>query len=150
MITTAYRQADTRPLRRAELWPIMAHLPATDQDAIRWRVSSGLGPSTAFLIDGQAMAAGGLTMCHAGMADPWLVITPAGRAHFRPLYRAMVAWLAAQIETLRLHRLQAAVRHDDVKAIRLLQHLAFAREGIARQFGPDRADYYWYAWTRKE
>jgi hypothetical protein len=143
--------AETRPLEPDDLEPILQHLAQEyERGAVRWRVTEGQGPNTAFVIDGHVVAAGGFQLCHAGMADPWLVVAPRGASHFRPLYRAIVAWLAAQINAYGLHRLQAGVRADDRKAIVLLQHLGFHYEATMEQFGPDRSHYYLYAWVRRD
>lgn len=150
VITAPYKQAETRPLEEGDIEPVIAHLgKESDRAFIRYRRLLE-GPSTAFLIDGQVVAAGGFSMVHLGVADPWLVITREGKTHFRPLYRAVVQWLIAQRSAYGLHRLQAFPRADDQPAIRLLQHLGFGVEGVARQLGPDREDYYMYAWTKRD
>jgi hypothetical protein len=141
--------AETRPLQADDIELILPHLALeSERAAVRWRVQME-GPNTAFLIDGQVVAAGGFQLHNLGTGEPWLVITPEGKQYFRPLYRAIVSWLIDQVEVWRLHRLQAIVRHDNAKALTLLIHLGFEYEGTARQFGPDRADYYLYAWVRR-
>ena len=45
-------------------------------------------------------------------------------------------------------RIQAAVRKDFDKAIRLIEILGFENEGLMRNFGPDKSDYYRYAMVR--
>jgi hypothetical protein len=149
MVMVHVHHADTRPLTPDDLEAILPYVALeSDRAAIRWRVLLE-GPNTAFLIDGRVVAAGGFQLHNLGTAEPWLATTPEGRANFRPLYRAIVAWLIEQIEAWRLHRLQAIVRCDDEKARVLLEHLGFTYEGTARQFGPDRADWYVYAWVRR-
>lgn len=151
MPTTYVHQAETRPLVAEDIEPVIQHMRLeSERAAIRWRATEGQGPNTAFLIDGQVVAAGGFQLCHPGMADPWLVITAEGKKHFRPLYRAVVAWLIEQRDAWKLHRLQAIVCYDDETGRRLLQHLGFHYEGTAEQFGPDRKNYYFFAWVRRD
>jgi hypothetical protein len=151
MPTTYVHHATTRPLEAEDLEPVIQHLPlASERAAIRWRVTQGQGPNTAFLIDDQVIAAGGFQLCHAGVGDPWLVMTPEGKQHVRPLYRAIVAWLLEQLEVWQIHRLQSAVHRDNLKAMALLWHLGFHCESTLQQFGPDRTDYYLYAWVRRD
>lgn len=45
-------------------------------------------------------------------------------------------------------RIQAAVHAGYAQAIRFIEHFNFQREGLMRQYGPDGADYWLYAWVR--
>ena len=141
-------QVSTRPMTTDDL-PAVLPYAATDVDrtCITWRLEM-LGPNTVFLIEGQLAAAGGFQLHHAGVGEPWLVVAPQGRRYFRQLYRAIVRWLAEQIEQQGIHRLQAITRFDDVKAVCLLVHLGFTYEGTLRQFGPDLADWTCYGWVK--
>ena len=46
-----------------------------------------------------------------------------------------------------LHRLQATVRDDFDVAKRFIEFLGFKREGLLKNFGPDRCDHIMYSRT---
>ena len=143
------REATVTPLTPAILGPVhTAIADPFEREAITYRVTQLPGPNIAMWWQGELLGVGGLQLHHAGVAEPWLVFTDAGRAHLVPLYRAIVRWLREQIAALALHRMQGIARYDNDGSMRLLEHLGFTYEGTCRQFGPDRSDFHWYAWVR--
>jgi hypothetical protein len=99
------------------------------------------GPAVTFLEDGAPVAVGGLAILFAGVAEAWCVI---GEAPALPLVRSLRRLLDLETAMLGLHRIQAHARADADGACRLLVHLGFAAEGLARAFGPDRSDHVLY------
>ena len=142
-------EAAMRPLTSADLALIEPCVADPfEREAIAYRITQLDGPNIGIWWQERLAAVGGFQVHHAGVAEPWLVFTPHGKAHLRPVYRAIVQWLRQQIVAYALHRLQGIARYDNTGSQRLLQHLGFTYEGTCRQFGPDRSDYHWYAWVR--
>jgi RimJ/RimL family protein N-acetyltransferase len=64
--------------------------------------------------------------------------------------RAIRAYLHEAVFIRGLWRIAGAVRADAQEAITLAEHFGFEREALMRQYGPDGADYYLYAWVRRD
>jgi RimJ/RimL family protein N-acetyltransferase len=99
---------------------------------------------------GQLIACGGITLLWAGVGEGWF----AGRLdlprHRRGVARALRTWTPRLCELLGLHRLEASVRCDDARGVRLINWLGFQYEATRRQYGPAREDYHVYTRLRKE
>ena len=50
------------------------------------------------------------------------------------MYDALGAMLPFAFDILRLHRIEAAVMPSNVRSLRLLEHVGFQREGVARRY----------------
>ena len=60
-------------------------------------------------------------------------------------YKAIKEYLDKVIESNNLHRVQCYVHKDYMISQKYVEHLGFEREGLLKQYGSDKADYYIYA-----
>ncbi len=94
------------------------------------------------------VAVGGLQVKWQGVGLFWLMMTADCKKNGIHGLRALFA-IKEKVEELvknnNLHRGEAAIRTDFRKAIAMIESLDFEREGLMRQYGPDKADSYLYA-----
>jgi RimJ/RimL family protein N-acetyltransferase len=135
-------EAGLPPLTDAELRAFMQHeLPAM-------RASGFLNPF--LILEGSGEIAGGITLHHYDEQRSrievgyWLL--PAGRG--RGIATRAVRTLADHVHSNGVARLEAVVRPENERSIRVLERLGFTREGTLRQllrYRGGRADAYIYS-----
>tara|TARA_R100000234_G_scaffold56764_1_gene34249 strand:- start:2181 stop:2603 length:423 start_codon:yes stop_codon:yes gene_type:complete len=101
------------------------------------------------IFDEQPVAIGGIHTLWDGVAEGWFVIGSLGKSYPLHLARVVKRMVNIIIEENNLFRLQASVCLNDKKAVRFIKWLKFQQEGIMSKFGPDKSDYYRYAWVRE-
>ena len=135
-------EAGLPPLTEAELRAFMQHeLPAM-------QTSGFLNPFV--ILEGSGKVAGGITLHHYDdqrsriEVGYWLL--PAGRG--RGIATRAVRTLADHVHSHGILRLEAVVRPENERSIRVLERLGFTREGTLRQllrYRGGRADAYIYS-----
>tara|TARA_Y100001938_G_scaffold10987_1_gene13700 strand:+ start:7755 stop:8201 length:447 start_codon:yes stop_codon:yes gene_type:complete len=98
------------------------------------------------LENGHVIASAGVYPMWDGVGEGWFIAAAALDAHHIGVARQLKTGLRQIAEEQALHRVQAAVRSDWEKAIRLVRFLDMEHEGRMRQYSADGADYERYAW----
>ena len=86
--------------------------------------------------DGNILGIGGFRMIIPTTAWVWVDLSEYGVKHLRDSYRVMQEWMETFVNTHKIVRLQAFVKNE-VKHIRLVQHLGFERESTMEKFYGD-------------
>ena len=103
------------------------------------------GAGVALVVAGDVVAAAGVCPIWEGAGQMWMRTGVLARNHPYALARAARRFVDAARESLGLRRLQATVKADNAVAVRFIQWLGFAPEGLLRAYGPEGADYVMYA-----
>ena len=99
--------------------------------------------------NGHVIASAGVYPMWDGVGEGWFIAADKLEAHHLGVARQLKNGLRQIAEEQALHRIQAAVRSDWKKAIRLVRFLGMEHEGLMRQYSADGADYERYAWLQK-
>lgn len=103
-----------------------------------------VGPAFTLMSGGVPICSGGIATLWDGVGEAWMLISKHVQRHPVSVYRSVLNGMNDIIEKQGLHRIQAVVKEDDRTSVRWIERLRFVREGILRQFGPDKADYVIY------
>jgi hypothetical protein len=103
-----------------------------------------LGPSYTLLDGDIPIISGGFAMMWSGVCDSWMLVSKHMERYPLSVYRTVSATMEAVIEKYKLYRIQTIIKEDDNKAINWIERLGFTREGVLRQFGPDKKNYLMY------
>lgn len=98
--------------------------------------------SFAGLVDGAAIAAGGLVEQWEGRALAWCCFTPGIR---RADWGRIAAKARAELIACSYRRIEAHVNCDHAAGIRFVKRFGFKVECRAPKFGPDGSDHYLFA-----
>ena len=97
--------------------------------------------------NGHVIASAGVYPMWDGVGEGWFIAADKLEAnHIAGVARQLKNGLRQIAEEQALHRVQAAVRSDWEKAIRLVRFLGMEHEGRMRKYSADGADYERYAW----
>ncbi len=99
--------------------------------------------------DGTPIALIGGYEKHPGVAFGFLLATPQLRSIRKSLVRWVKRMIVLAVKTYDLHRIETVCPVDRVEAQRWLTHLGLECEGLKRQYGKHREDYFVYAWLRE-
>ena len=91
---------------------------------------------------------GGTIIHWKGVAEVWLILTADCRkdgAHGLIALGAIKDKMEELLKINNIRRAQATVRADFPQAIRMIEFFGFEREGLLRQYCPDKGDAYRYA-----
>lgn len=102
-------------------------------------------PCKTGLVDGRIVGLGGITILWDGVGEGWLILTKDVLTRKVESYRCIYRLMLKLIEENKLRRIQAHVRTDFRQAIKMIEALGFEREGLLREFCPDKCDVYMYA-----
>lgn len=99
-------------------------------------------------LDGQPVAAFGVSRLYAGLGGGWAYLTPRGVRIVPAITRFMMRHVKRHLiaEGFRRIEVRTAIDHDVSHA--WLERLGFAREGIAVDYGCDGLDFVTYAATK--
>lgn len=96
--------------------------------------------------EGEVLGVGGLQMKWEGVGFLWLMCTvnfkTAGSHRALHIIKETMDNL---IKKNNLHRAEAAIRVDFPQAIKMIKFFGFEREGLMRQYCPDKSDSYLYS-----
>lgn len=110
---------------------------------------ASMGPSFACFHGEDLLGVGGLRVFWEGVAEAWLLLCPSANGSAVGLLRAIHSKFGELIDSFGLWRVQASVKTDNLRGVRIMRWLGFASEGIMRGYGPDGSDYFLYAWVRR-
>lgn len=101
------------------------------------------------IFQGEIVAVGGVTVLWEGVGEVWLMLTADCR---KKEFFGIIALTAIQAKmeeiTKNLWRVQAIIRTDFPEAIKMIEFFGFEREGLLKQYCPDKGDIYMYAKIR--
>jgi hypothetical protein len=138
------------PMTEDDLQALYAHSPEAlwDNFTTRWRDCQGI--NLCMRKDADYLAWGGITVLWSGVGNAWLHTTPLAYTYRLSLYREMIWQFHRMATELNLHRVEADIVAYAPKSLRLARHLPLVCEGLMRQYGSDRSDYYKYRWLRTD
>lgn len=99
------------------------------------------------IFEGHIVGVGGLIILWEGVGELWLMLTADCKKH--GLY-GLIALSAIKdkieelIENNNIRRAQAVIRTDFPQAIKMIEFFGFEREGLLKQYCPDKGDIYMY------
>ncbi len=100
------------------------------------------------LIDnGHLVVSGGIFPIWNGTGEAWLIPSDDIPKYKLQIIKTLKNHIKTITEEDELHRLQATVRDDFDVAKRFIEFLGFKREGLLKNFGPDRCDHIMYSRT---
>lgn len=95
--------------------------------------------------DGAIIAITGLMRTRPGKAEIWSITGTPVDTNKNLFGQASIIVVDYWIKKYDLHRLQANVHEEHTQSIKWLEWLGFEREGLMRQFGTLRENFYLYA-----
>lgn len=95
--------------------------------------------------EGSPIAVMGILHVREGVAECIMACSVNAKNCPLAFVKACHTFLAEHTEKLKLHRMQMSVRVGDEELTRFAEFLGFEREGLMKQYGPQKADYYLYA-----
>jgi RimJ/RimL family protein N-acetyltransferase len=104
------------------------------------------GRAYTWMAKGRIISCAGMTPLWKGVADFWSyfgVDTFSGNR--RVVLRAFRVYLEEFHTEYRLHRLQAVIKADFPEGIKFAKFYGFENEGLLKNYGPDREDFYRFA-----
>jgi hypothetical protein len=102
------------------------------------------GPAFTLMSEDNPVCAGGIVPLWPGVAEAWMLISKYVNQYPLSVYKSVSSVMLDIIEKMELFRVQTVIKEDDKTAIRWIERLGYTREGLLRQFGPDRQDYFIY------
>jgi hypothetical protein len=103
-----------------------------------------LGPAYTLLDGDVPIVSGGFAMLWPGVCDSWMLISKHIKRYPLSVYKTVSTKMKCVIENYKLYRIQTLIQEGDMTAINWIERLGFTREGVMRQFGPDRQNYLMY------
>jgi len=99
--------------------------------------------------NGHVIASAGVYPMWDGVGEGWFIAADKLEKKHFGVVRELKNGLHQIAKEHQLHRIQAAVRSDWEKAIRLARFLGMEHEGRMRKYSSDGADYERYAWVQQ-
>jgi len=103
-----------------------------------------LGPSYTLLDGDRPIISGGVAIMWRGVGDSWMLVSKYVKKYPLSVYKTVSSIMEDIIERQKLYRIQTVIKEDDSTAINWIERLGYTREGVLRQFGPDRQNYLMY------
>lgn len=101
------------------------------------------------VFDGDSLVfCGGVVIQWDGVGEGWLICNCDVKRYVREVYFYSDNYLERIIIDSHLHRVQATVPVHWGQGVRFLERLGFYREGLLRNYGPDKEDYYMFSRIR--
>jgi len=112
-------------------------------------VYAGMGPTFTGFAKNETeeliLAVAGVALSWQGVGEAWAFVTPEAKNHGLFLTREVRKKLLEIATYYELHRVHTAAQKQFKEACKWCESLGFKREGLMRQFGPNKEDYYRYA-----
>lgn len=96
--------------------------------------------SIAGFVNDECVGVGGIEPLWEGVGEAWLMLSNKVADYPIPAYLTIRDGMEELIENNKLTRIQSWVRVDFAKAHKMMKHLGFKAEGVARKYTPDGAD----------
>ena len=98
--------------------------------------------------DGKVIGVGGLVEIYPHLAEAWLVLKTDRDKSLGTTRNILKIWNKILLDRRNYERIQATVHQDFTDGIRFLDYLGFINEGLMQKFGPDKSNFYRYAYIR--
>jgi len=140
---------EIRPMQGSDLEFVMAD-PFQDSAKAYPVLSpdSMVRDSITCVFEGEIVAVAGIIVYWPGVAEVWMMLTKKARKKgifgliaFNAIAKKINDWIVDH----KLRRVQAQVRSDFPKALKMIKTLGFKYEGTKKQFSPDGADMQMFA-----
>ncbi len=112
---------------------------------IDYTQSSGDSYSLSASLDGDILLLVGVLPLWEGVGEIWTIFPQNAKELFRRNPRNILKVTKKYLNLLPFRRLQTVVRSDFKVGVKFVEHLGFQREGLLKQYGSDKKDYYRYA-----
>ncbi len=112
---------------------------------INYTQSSGDAYSFSTSLDGDILLLVGVFPLWEGVGEIWTLFPQNAKELFRRNPRSILKGIKKYLNLLPFRRLQTIVRSDFKVGIKFVEHFGFQREGLLKQYGLDKKDYYRYA-----
>lgn len=93
-----------------------------------------------------AIALGGIIQITKGVGHLWMALSTEALRRPKGLFKACKYLFEELKETCDFHRIQADIDAGEWANIRFAEKYDFNYEGIMKAYGPDKEDFYRYAW----
>lgn len=91
---------------------------------------------------------GGVVPKWDGVGDGWLLVDKAFPILVQPYLKEFFAGFNYYMSLLKYNRIQTGVLEGFDQGIRFIEGLGFKREGLMKQYGSDKKDYWRYAYLK--
>ena len=98
--------------------------------------------------DGNVVGVGGLVEIYPHLAEAWLVLPKHRGVGLGTTRKILKIWNKMLSDRRKYERIQATVHQQFEEGIRFLDFLGFTNEGLMQKFGPDKSNFYRYAYIR--
>jgi hypothetical protein len=98
--------------------------------------------SYSLFFDGKPMAAVGISSFWSGVGEVWFMPGKLIYEHSFSVGRKLKKMIDDLIDRGGFFRVQCVVKKQDKRAVRFAKFLGGEIEGVLRQYGPDRSDYF--------
>ena len=109
------------------------------KEMLQWQAARG-DAITVFLHDRPAAVFGSVKIWD-GVEQIWMICEERARRYPIIMTKAGRMFVLHRVIAGRLHRIQATVRCDDLRAYRWAESLGLRDEGVMRRYGADKMDY---------
>lgn len=106
------------------------------------------GYCVTLLAEDKAILSTGIIPVWEGVGEAWLLGSNEMPKYPITLARAIYECFYEWVDAKDLWRVHANVRTDWITAIRFAKFMGMKQEGLMEKFGPEKADYFRFAWVR--
>lgn len=144
-------EIELRPYKAVDALDILENQPkqpglTKEVYVLEWaKVKEDRGPAITVLAEEKVIGCGGLEMLWPGVGEGWCLFVNNIDRYGLSVGKAIKRCFMDMTSQAQLHRCQAILRVDYAAGIKMATWLDFKREGILRQYFPDKTDAYMYA-----
>lgn len=118
-----------------------------DDRVKRYPELTPMGDCVTGVHNGVIWGVGGVVVHYEGMGEFWLMLAKGFNKDLAgsSILKQIMLFVEDKIELHNLHRAQAVIRSDFDVAIKMIHFLGFEREGLLKQYLPNRTDAFMYS-----
>ena len=113
-------------------------------------VDRGRGPAFSFYYEDKYLGSAGLNFIYEGVCQVWIITSKYVEEYPKEFITATLEQFQEWVEQDIFWRCSAIVPAHLPKFTEYVEMFEFEREGLARKIGPNKEDYYYYAWIRND
>ena len=100
----------------------------------------------AVCIDGKPLTCFGVIPVWPHVAEIWMIPDKNMMQQYKTkFHKGAFKFMLTTAKQLNLHRIHCTVKANNARAIKWIEKMRFKKEGVCRQYGPDKVDYIMYA-----
>lgn len=103
-----------------------------------------LGPAYTLFDGDRPIVSAGVAIMWPGVGESWMIVSKYIKKYPLSVYKSVSQIMNGIIKQMQLYRIQTVIKEDDDVAIVWIERLGYTREGVLRQFGPDKQNYLMY------